>query len=55
MAPVLQPIIAQGGADGQLAAWLSKNPQQRVAEGVASVLASGSPLRFQPRRAAQAS
>ena len=55
MAPVLQPIIAQGGADGQLAAWLAKHPDQRVADGSASVLASGSPLRFQPRRAAQAS
>ena len=53
MAPVLQPIIAQGGANGQLAGWLNEHPAQRAAEGAASVLGSGTPVRVMPRRVAQ--
>ncbi len=44
MAPVLQPIIAQGGADGQLAAWLAEHPAQRAPDGSPSVLRTGLPV-----------
>jgi 3-isopropylmalate/(R)-2-methylmalate dehydratase small subunit len=53
MAPVLRPIIAQGGADGQLAGWLNDHPAQRAAAGAASVLGSGIPVRVLSRRVAQ--
>ena len=45
MAPVLQAITAQGGAGGQLSAWLADHPAQRAAAGAASVLLAGVPVK----------
>lgn len=52
MAPVLQAIIAQGGADGQLAAWLADHPDQSASAGAPSALLGGAPVTLVPRRGA---
>jgi 3-isopropylmalate/(R)-2-methylmalate dehydratase small subunit len=44
MPEVLQGIIAQGGAQGQLAAWLDEHSAQRAPHNSPSVLFSGSPV-----------
>jgi hypothetical protein len=46
MPEVLREIIANGGASGQLAAWLAKNPAQRAAPGTPNALEAGTPLKF---------
>jgi 3-isopropylmalate/(R)-2-methylmalate dehydratase small subunit len=46
MPEVLREIIANGGASGQLAAWLAKNPAQRAAPGTPNALEAGTPLTF---------
>jgi 3-isopropylmalate/(R)-2-methylmalate dehydratase small subunit len=55
MPEVLQPIIAQGGADGQLAAWLTGHPAQRASEGAPSALRSGQPVTVVRKAGAAAS
>lgn len=45
MPQVLQGIISQGGARGQLSAWLSKHPGQRLPGGSPSVLLPGSTVK----------
>jgi 3-isopropylmalate/(R)-2-methylmalate dehydratase small subunit len=52
MADVLQPIIAAGGADGQLATWLAEHPGQQAPEGTSSVLRSGLPVNVVRKAAA---
>ena len=46
MPSVLQDIIAHGGAQGQLAAWLIAHPEQRAAAGTPSVMLDGSPVQI---------
>ncbi len=55
MADVLQPIIAAGGADGQLAAWLAGHPGQQAPDGTSSVLRSGLPVNVVRKAATAAS
>lgn len=52
MPEVLREIISNGGASGQLAAWLEQHPGQRAAAGTANALEAGTPLKFVPRAAA---
>ena len=44
MPEVLREIIANGGAPGQLAAWLAQHPEQQAAPGMRSALYAGTPI-----------
>ena len=46
MPDVLRDIVAHGGANGTLAAWLAQHPEQRAPAGAASLLDAGTPVRF---------
>ena len=48
MPEVLREIIANGGAPGQLAAWLAQHPEQRAAPCMPSALYAGTPVKVAP-------
>jgi 3-isopropylmalate/(R)-2-methylmalate dehydratase small subunit len=52
MPEVLREIISNGGASGQLAAWLAKHPEQAAPPGMPNALEAGMPIKFVPKVAA---
>ena len=49
MPEVLREIISNGGASGQLAAWLAKHPDQASLPGTPNALEAGTPVKFVPK------